>query len=95
MRELNTEQIIKGLEHCCLNGEGCYECPYDDVLSCREKLCADALALIKEFEETQVDAAKIFEEFEALVAQKDMPITTMALLATKEYADFKKKWAKL
>lgn len=35
----------------------------------------------------------LFEEFEALVTQKDMPITTMALLATKEYADFKKKWA--
>lgn len=37
----------------------------------------------------------LFEEFEALVTQKDMPITTMALLATKEYADFKKKWVKL
>lgn len=40
-------------------------------------------------------SATIFEEFEVLVAQKDIPITITALLETKEYADFKKKWVKL
>jgi hypothetical protein len=40
-------------------------------------------------------ATDFFEEFEALIAQKDIPITITALLETKEYADFKKKWAKL
>ena len=45
--------------------------------------------------ETGDRAVDFFEEFEALLREKDMPITTMAVLATKKYADFKQKWIKL
>lgn len=35
---------------------------------------------------------ELLEELEALFAKKETPITIMGFLATKEYADFKKKW---
>lgn len=50
MSELNREQIIKDLE-CSVAGD-CYPCPYAEIgAGCRDRMCEDALALIKELTE--------------------------------------------
>lgn len=49
----DREKVIKGLESC--SGVDCTECQYDTEghghNDCIERLCADALALVKEQEE--------------------------------------------
>ena len=48
--ELNREQIIKALK-CCSIGI-CGSCPYDKwEAGCRDEMCGDAIALIKELTE--------------------------------------------
>lgn len=48
--ELKQDEIIKALE-CCALGD-CYPCPYSKwKAGCRDEMCGDALALIKELTE--------------------------------------------
>lgn len=47
MSELNTEQIIKALEHCSANTD-CKLCSYHKCIACVDILLKDVLALIKE-----------------------------------------------
>ena len=93
---------LKAVAHGCNTNRKCYMSTFVyDVKNYKEENSIDyddAITTVYNLIygiETGDRAADFFEEFEALVTQKDMPITTMALLATKEYADFKKKWANL
>ena len=53
--KLNQEQIIKALE-CCYVDDDCYPCPYGSIgAGCRDEMCSDAFALIRQYEQ------KIFE----------------------------------
>ncbi len=50
MENLNAEQIKYALG-CCVDGD-CYPCPYAEIgAGCRDRMCEDALALIKELTE--------------------------------------------
>lgn len=56
---MERKQIIKALE-CCINHEGdnCHICPYHYTLNgfnhnCKEDMCEDALALIKELTDSE------------------------------------------
>ena len=50
MSELNAMQIVEDLER-CVEGD-CYPCTYGKIgAGCRDKMCADAVALIKELTE--------------------------------------------
>lgn len=44
---MNTEQVIKALEHCSANRD-CKLCSYHKCIACVDILLKDALALIKE-----------------------------------------------
>ena len=47
-KDFTEEEIQKGLWCCSYHGDGCDECPYEDiVLHCTERLTGDALDLIK------------------------------------------------
>lgn len=54
----DRKKVIKGLETCYRCSLKCEDCPYNDLLveqSCNEVLCLDALALIREHEQTIKD----------------------------------------
>lgn len=69
------EWVIKALE-CCINHEGdnCPDCPYHYTVdgfnhNCKEDMCTDALALIKELteeiEDLEADYDRVYEQAEA------------------------------
>lgn len=69
------EEVIKALE-CCINHEGdnCPDCPYHYTVdgfnqNCKEDMCTDALALIKELTEEikdlEADYDRVYEQVEA------------------------------
>ena len=54
---MDSEKVIKGLEHCTNGRNGCFECPYSEdgfsaTIYCKLQIDRDALALLKEQDET-------------------------------------------
>lgn len=65
--ELKREQIIKALE-CCTLGD-CYPCAYGNIgAGCIDKMCGDALALIKKLTE---DVERVTKQCGEIIVECD------------------------
>lgn len=68
--ELNKEQLIKAMKHCCGEVKGlCKDCLLRDDSSCTELICEYSLSLIKELTEENEGMANICNANDTLISK--------------------------
>lgn len=72
---IDREKVLKGLECCSMNGNGCRQCPYNK--DCDEMpdygnahLCSDAMELLKEQQETIASLQSTICKLNAALAEQ-------------------------